>query len=126
MVVTAHFVDSAWKMQKRILSFKVIPNHHGESIGCLLEDCLLEWGVDRVLTISVDNASANKVAIDYIRERMVGWEISPLVGGIYLHIKCFAHTLNLIVRAGLLIMGNSVGSIRNAVRYVRSSGARLQ
>ncbi|CAM8990745.1 unnamed protein product [Rhodiola kirilowii] len=126
MVVTAHFVDSAWKMQKRILSFKVIPNHRGESIGCLLEDCLLEWGVDRVLTISVDNASANKVAIDYIRERMLGWEISPLVGGMYLHIKCFAHTLNLIVRAGLLIMGNSVGSIRNAVRYVRSSGARLQ
>ncbi|KAL9671048.1 hypothetical protein QQ045_008611 [Rhodiola kirilowii] len=126
MVVTAHFVDSAWKMQKRILSFKVNPNHRGESIGCLLEDCLLEWGVDKVLTISVDNASANKVAIDYIRERMLGWEISPLVGGIYLHIKCFAHTLNLIVRAGLLIMGNSVGSIRNAVRYVRSSGARLQ
>ncbi|CAM8982292.1 unnamed protein product [Rhodiola kirilowii] len=126
MVVTAHFVDSAWKMQKRILSFKAIPNHRGESIGCLLEDCLLEWGVDRVLTISVDNASANKVAIDYIRERMLGWEISPLLGGIYLHIKCFAHTLNLIVRAGLLIMGNSVGSIRNAVRYVRSSGARLQ
>ncbi|CAM8888020.1 unnamed protein product [Rhodiola kirilowii] len=126
MVVTAHFVDSAWKMQKRILSFKVIPNHRGESIGCLLEDCLLEWGVDRVLTISVDNASANKVAIDYVRERMLGWEIALLVGGIYLHIKCFAHTLNLIVRAGLLIMGNSVGSIRNAVRYVRSSGARLQ
>ncbi|CAM8915967.1 unnamed protein product [Rhodiola kirilowii] len=44
MVVTAHFVDSAWKMQKRILSFKVIPNHRGESIRCLLEDCLLEWG----------------------------------------------------------------------------------
>ncbi|CAM8929371.1 unnamed protein product [Rhodiola kirilowii] len=126
MVVTAHFVDSAWKMQKRILSFKVIPNHRGESIGCLLEDCLLEWGVDRVLTISVDNASANKVAIDYIRERMLGWQIAPLVSGIYLHIKCFAHILNLIVRAGLLIMGNSVGSIRNAVRYVRSSGARLQ
>ncbi|CAM8919388.1 unnamed protein product [Rhodiola kirilowii] len=60
------------------------------------------------------------------RTRMLGWEISPLVGGMYLHIKCFAHTLNLIVRDGLLIMGNSVGSIRNAVRYVRSSGARLQ
>ncbi|CAM8886096.1 unnamed protein product [Rhodiola kirilowii] len=98
MVVTAHFVDSAWKMQKRILSFKVIPKHRGESIGCLLEDCLLEWGVDRVLTISVDNASANKVAIDYIRERMLGWAASPFL----------------------------VGSIRNAVRYVRSSGARLQ
>ncbi|KAL9667777.1 hypothetical protein QQ045_002145 [Rhodiola kirilowii] len=115
-----------WTSVQNINYMVVIPNHRGESIGCLLEDCLLEWGVDRVLTISVDNASANKVAIDYIRERMLGWEISPLVGGMYLHIKCFAHTLNLIVRAGLLIMGNSVGSIRNAVRYVRSSGARLQ
>ena len=79
MVVTAHFVDSGWNMQKRILSFKVIPNHQGTSIGKLLEDCLLEWEVQRVLTISVDNASANKVAVDYIREKMLGWETRPIL-----------------------------------------------
>ncbi|XP_024177937.1 zinc finger BED domain-containing protein RICESLEEPER 4-like [Rosa chinensis] len=60
MVLTAHFVDSGWTLHKRILNFRVIPNHQGTSIGKLLE--------------AFDNASANKVAIDYIRKKMLGWE----------------------------------------------------
>ncbi|XP_004297912.1 PREDICTED: uncharacterized protein LOC101305258 [Fragaria vesca subsp. vesca] len=113
-------------MQKRILSFKVIPNHQGTSIGKLLEDCLLEWEVERVLTILVDNASANKVAIDYIREKMLGWEKELVLGDKFLHVWCLAHILNLIVRLGHEMMGDSVASIRNAVWYVRSSGQRLE
>ncbi|CAN6697655.1 unnamed protein product [Malus baccata var. baccata] len=42
-----------------ILNFCVIPNHKGESIAQLLEECLVEWGIEKVLTITVDNASAN-------------------------------------------------------------------
>ena len=50
-------------MHKRVLNFCVIPNHSGNSIGKILETCMMEWNLDKVLTISVDNASANKVAI---------------------------------------------------------------
>ncbi|TQD84807.1 hypothetical protein C1H46_029655 [Malus baccata] len=70
MVITAHFIDSNWKLYKRILNFCVIANHKGNSIGKLLEVCLLEWGLENVLTITVDNASSNKVAIDYLKTKM--------------------------------------------------------
>ncbi|KAL5582860.1 hypothetical protein UlMin_015302 [Ulmus minor] len=42
------------------------------------------------------------------------------------HVRCCAHIVNLIVCDGLKEMGDSIASIRNAVRYVRSSSARLK
>lgn len=58
MVLTAHFVDSDWVMHKRVLNFCTIANHSGNSIGKMIESCLLQWGINKVLTITVDNAAA--------------------------------------------------------------------
>ncbi|XP_052299962.1 uncharacterized protein LOC127903656 [Citrus sinensis] len=44
----------------------------------------------------------------------------------YMHVRCCAHILNLIVLAGLKELHASVASIRNAVKYVRSSTSRLK
>jgi hypothetical protein len=73
MSLTAHYIDSNWMLQKRILNFCVIPNHKGETIGKVIESCLQEWGIDKVFTITVDNASANEMAISYLRRKMIGW-----------------------------------------------------
>lgn len=51
----------------------MIPNHKGETIGKVIESCLHEWGFDKVFTITVDNASANEMAITYLRRKMIGW-----------------------------------------------------
>ncbi|KAK2656260.1 hypothetical protein Ddye_009312 [Dipteronia dyeriana] len=32
MVITAHFIDCEWKLNKKILSFGMIPDHKGETI----------------------------------------------------------------------------------------------
>ncbi|KAL5756327.1 hypothetical protein ACOSQ2_021073 [Xanthoceras sorbifolium] len=42
MVITSHFIDCEWKLHKRILSFGMIPDHKGETIGKLVESCLLD------------------------------------------------------------------------------------
>ncbi|CAL2260675.1 unnamed protein product [Prunus armeniaca] len=126
MVLTAHFIDCDWKIHKRVLNFCVIPNHQGNTIGDLIESCLLQWGIEKVLTITVDNASANKVAIDWVRYKMNKWNNSQAVlGGKYLHMRCCAHITNLIVSSGLRKLQKFVMAIRNAVRYVRSSPQRL-
>jgi hypothetical protein len=54
-------------MYKKILKFGLISNHMGETIGRMIESSLIEWGIDSVVTITDDNASANDVGIEYMR-----------------------------------------------------------
>ena len=127
MVLTAHFIDHEWNMHKRIINFCVIPNHYGTTIAKLIESCLLEWGIDKVMTITVDNASANKVALDQLRTKMNRWENSQaILDGKYLHVRCIAHITNIIVSHGMKRLNNGLLAIRNCVRFVRSSPQRLE
>ncbi|KAI4357097.1 hypothetical protein L6164_001066 [Bauhinia variegata] len=48
-----------------------------------------------------------------------------VLDGELLHVHCCAHILNLIVNDGLKDIHASIFSIRNAVRFVRSSPSRL-
>ncbi|KAL5768273.1 hypothetical protein ACOSQ2_015056 [Xanthoceras sorbifolium] len=127
MVVTAHFIDSDWQLQKRILSFTKIGDHRGDSIRRSIENILLEWGIERVFTITVDNTTANTTAVQYLIRKLNSWHVDGTVlGGRFLHVRCCAHILNLIVNDGLKDMDHSVLSIRNAVKYVKSSPSRLE
>ena len=42
MCLTAHFVNSDWKIHKRILSFCLVENHKGETLEKAVEMCLLD------------------------------------------------------------------------------------
>ncbi|KAE8654516.1 hypothetical protein F3Y22_tig00117048pilonHSYRG00553 [Hibiscus syriacus] len=43
---------------------KAIPlSHKGDAIGLMIEKCLLDWGIDKLFTVTVDNATSNDVAI---------------------------------------------------------------
>lgn len=70
MVLTAHFLDNDWKLHKRIINFTKISSHSGKEIGKMVELCLREWGIEKVFSIVVDNASPNDTAIDYLKRRM--------------------------------------------------------
>ncbi|KAM1088116.1 hypothetical protein ACFX19_016269 [Malus domestica] len=122
MVLTAHFVDDDWNMHKRILNFCLIPSHEGKEIGKMIEQCLVEWGIEKVMCISVDNASANKVAIEYVVRKMQKWPNSKMImNGKFMHVRCLAHIINLVVKHGLKKLDTTVDALRNAVRFVRSS-----
>ncbi|CAH9087007.1 unnamed protein product [Cuscuta epithymum] len=128
MVLTAHFIDRNWMLHKRILNFCVIPNHKGESVAKLLEECLVEWGIEKILTITVDNASSNDVGLKDLIKRISSWRVENVLlhEGKNLHMRCVAHILNLIVNDGLGLLNKCIQSIRNAVRYARSSPQRLE
>ncbi|KAM1519537.1 hypothetical protein ACFX1Z_022324 [Malus domestica] len=125
IVVTAHFMDSEWKLHKRIINFIKITGHKGDDIGKVLEMCLNQWGIEKIFSITVDNASANDVAIDYMKKRLHEMNY-PLIDGKYLHMRCACHILNLVVKSGLKELTKSVKGIRNCVKYIHSSPARLE
>ncbi|XP_028768435.1 zinc finger BED domain-containing protein RICESLEEPER 2-like [Neltuma alba] len=125
LCLTAHFIDNDWKLHKRILNFCMIENHRGETIGKTIERCLSDWGIQNVFTITMDNATSNDSALTYLKRRLKNWK-GLVCGGDYLQIRCCAHILNLVVNDGLKELKDAFESIRNAIRYVRSSPARLQ
>ena len=124
MCLTAHWIDNDWNLHKRILNFFVVPNHKGVTIGKHIEKCLQEWGIDRIFTITLDNASSNDTVIQYLKRKTKDWK-TTILDNEFLHMRCCAHIVNLIVCEGLKDQNKSVVKIRNAVRYVRSSPSRL-
>uniref|UniRef100_A0A803MKL1 BED-type domain-containing protein n=1 Tax=Chenopodium quinoa TaxID=63459 RepID=A0A803MKL1_CHEQI len=125
MCLTVHFIDNNWKLHKRILNFCPISSHKGDDIGKEIEKCLLDWGLENVMCITVDNASSNDTAIGYMRRKINGWKTGVLKGR-FLHMRCVAHIVNLVVSDGLKTVNESVQRVRHAVRFIKQSPARLQ
>uniref|UniRef100_A0A0A9CM89 hAT-like transposase RNase-H fold domain-containing protein n=1 Tax=Arundo donax TaxID=35708 RepID=A0A0A9CM89_ARUDO len=123
MSLTAHWVDSDWNLHKRILNFCLVSDHKGETLAEKLEECLLEWDIGNIFTLPVDNASSNDVVVSYLKAISKDWE-GVILKNEFLHIRCCAHIVNLIVKSGLKFINSSITKIRNVVRYVRSSPLR--
>ncbi|XP_075504395.1 zinc finger BED domain-containing protein RICESLEEPER 2-like [Primulina tabacum] len=110
MCLTAHFVDANLNLHKRILNFCPISGHKGT-----------------IFSITVDNASSNDGAIVYLQKKFDNWG-NNILGGKYVHVRCIAHIINLVVQDDL--KGNddhvAISRVRGAVRYIRSSPARYK
>lgn len=124
MCITAHYVDEDWKLNKKIINFCTIESHVGEHLGRQIDSCLREWGITRVFSVPVDNAASNNTCVGSLRTRLIARGVC-LLGGKFLHMRCVAHIVNLVVQDGLKELSTSVKNIREAIRFVRQSPARL-
>ncbi|KAA8534713.1 hypothetical protein F0562_032230 [Nyssa sinensis] len=102
MVVTGHFIDSDWNLQKRVLNFfHVPPPHSGVIVADALQKCFIEWGIeDKVSTITVDNARYNDVALRILKDNFT-LKKKLSFGGRIFHVRCCAHIINLLVQDGI-------------------------
>ncbi|KAK9282730.1 hypothetical protein L1049_010950 [Liquidambar formosana] len=102
MVVTGHFINSDWKLQKRILNFvDVPPPHSGVAIADVLCKCFLEWGIEnKVATVTVDNVSYNDAAVRNLKDNFT-LKNKLMFGGKIFYVRCTTHIINLIVQDGL-------------------------
>jgi hypothetical protein len=109
-------------LHKKVIGFFLVKGHKGDDIGKSVLRCMVEWGLERVMTITVDNASANDAGIAYLRRQLIK---TNLASGKYLHMRCAAHIVNLIVHDGLKEVDQSVKRVRAAVKYIRNGGLRM-
>ncbi|KAG6506572.1 hypothetical protein ZIOFF_031896 [Zingiber officinale] len=70
--LTAHFIDSNWVLQKRIINFSYMPPPHSGIALCDKINSLFNvWGIQRkVFTITLDNAAANDVFVGLLRDQL--------------------------------------------------------
>ncbi|CAI9261935.1 unnamed protein product [Lactuca saligna] len=126
MVLTGHFVDSNWHLQKRVLSFiHLPPPHRGLEIADNLYKCLKDWCIEnKVFTISVDNASNNDSTVRILSETFSRVKKLPC-GGKMFHVRCCAHILNLMVKDGLSRIGHIIEDIHDSVTFINQNESRL-
>ncbi|KAK8594348.1 hypothetical protein V6N13_126156 [Hibiscus sabdariffa] len=108
MVLTAHWIDDEWMLQKRIINFCLIYAHRGESISQALEKYIRDWGIKRFFTITVDNTSSNSVGIEYLKKKLNHRNVC-VANRKYVHTRCVAHIINLIVQECVKYASISVG-----------------
>ncbi|CAN1750160.1 Zinc finger BED domain-containing protein RICESLEEPER 2 [Linum perenne] len=126
MVVTCHFVDKNWKLQKRVLNFcHVPPPHSGTNVSDALHKCLVDWDIEnKIWTITLDNAAYNDLAMRTLKNTLTFVSKLPLSGEIF-HVRCCAHILNLLVQCGLKEIEGIIENVRQSVKHIAMSEQRV-
>ena len=106
--ITCHYVDDAWRLNKRIIWFKKLnPRYDGATIADEVHLCFREWKVDtKIMCMTLDNAAYNDSMINTLRTTLLPKGVLPLFGTFF-QVRCCAHILNLIVQAGLKLIDKS-------------------
>lgn len=98
MAVTGYFIDQEWNYREALLGFEPL---HGTHSGANLSDVLLgilhQYEiVDRVLTITTDNASNNNTLMGKIQESTQSLELNNHVP--IIRVPCLAHVIQLSLK----------------------------
>ncbi|KAL6845038.1 hypothetical protein ACP4OV_025211 [Aristida adscensionis] len=125
MAITAHFINSDFKLKKKIISFREVKYPHtGNAIEEAIVSSLIDWGTrDKIFTLTLDNASNNTSACD---ELISNYKQDLLFEGEHLQVRCCAHILNLLVQDGMKIIHASINKIRELLKCIDSSPSRIQ
>ncbi|KAI8534491.1 hypothetical protein RHMOL_Rhmol10G0094100 [Rhododendron molle] len=121
--VTAHYIDSSWTLQKRIIAFRLVEfphdaDHIFDSIMGVFRDFEV---LDKVYSITFDNHSVNTATLPLFVRNLT----TPYFGEL-LHMRCVCHVINLVVQDGLEKIAPQISKIRNAVLFIGNSPSRQQ
>ncbi|XP_024990657.1 zinc finger BED domain-containing protein RICESLEEPER 2-like [Cynara cardunculus var. scolymus] len=127
MVITAHFVDLDWNLQKRVINFVHLPLLcKGVNIADCILTCLREWEIeDKFFTIYVDNASANDSCIAILKDNFES-NGRLICGGKLFYVRCCAHILNIMVQHDLQQVKDIIVKVHYSFDYSNSNDARLK
>ena len=82
--------------------------------------CLREWGVDGIFTQTVDNATYNGTTIKFLQTVTKDWK-GIVLEHEFLHMKCCAHILNMIVGDGLKEIDASIARVCEVLTKQKSN-----
>ena len=122
LCITAHYIDSEWMLNKRIISSKTINTPHNDTnISTLINYEIIDFGIhDKIFTITLDNASNNNVAIQRLKRFC---QINDDHAKLF-HVRCCAHILNLTVKDGLKQVDSTLEKIRDIAYNINCSRAK--
>ena len=95
LCLTTHFIDSNWNVHKRILNFSIVKSHKGINISNIVDLCMEEWDLSKVMCITVDNASSNDIAVQQLKKKLMKRNAFVLGGEAFSHgVFCSYSSIN--------------------------------
>ncbi|RVW64504.1 putative AC transposase [Vitis vinifera] len=127
MAIIVHYIDESWLPQHQIIRFVYVPPPHTkEVLSDVLMDFLLDWNMDRKVSIvTVDKCSSNDGMINILVDKL-SLSDSLLLNGKNFHMRCATHVLNLIVKEGLDVIEVEIEKIRESVAYWSTTPSRME
>ncbi|XP_066362544.1 zinc finger BED domain-containing protein RICESLEEPER 2-like [Miscanthus floridulus] len=134
IAVVAHYITSDWDLKKSVIGFKLIEvSHNGINIAECISGVLRDWGLlDKVFSVSLDNASSNTtamLALTPLLDGYLGYDVDPSdhTKKVYhvVHQRCACHIINLIVKSGLKRLKPCIEIFRTAINFLNSSNQRI-
>ncbi|ESQ37609.1 hypothetical protein EUTSA_v10002435mg [Eutrema salsugineum] len=119
--LTGHFIDSDWKIQKKLLN--VLMESYPESDGALslaVANCVSEWGLEGKLFSVTFNHPASKTAVENIRPLICIKNPGILDGQLVIG-NCVARTFSGLAKDVLDKGKDVIKKIRDSVKHVKTS-----
>ncbi|XP_024960390.1 zinc finger BED domain-containing protein DAYSLEEPER-like [Cynara cardunculus var. scolymus] len=119
--VTGQFVDSDWKIHRKLLNVVMEPYPESDSaFSHAVSSCLSDWNMEgRLFSLTV-NQPLSEIGIDSLRGLLS--EKNPnILGGQLLLRNCLARSLSGIAQEALKANHETVKKVRDCVKYVKTS-----
>jgi hypothetical protein len=83
--VVSHYLDDSYALNKRVISFRMMDESHtGDAIANHILEVVRDFAIDgKILSITLDNASANTTAIDILTPKLQSY-----IKGYIIHHRC--------------------------------------
>ncbi|KAG4996950.1 hypothetical protein JHK84_027983 [Glycine max] len=117
--LTAHFIDTNWRLNSKILNFcHMPPPHIGHELSKKILDFLIDWGTKKKIF--------SWVVQEHLKSQLVLQNNGLLCDEDFFHVNCSTHVLNLIVKERQKVCSKALEKIRDSVIYVRGSESRMK
>ncbi|KAL0380381.1 UNVERIFIED_CONTAM: Zinc finger BED domain-containing protein RICESLEEPER 2 [Sesamum angustifolium] len=124
VLITGHFIDNDWKLQRRILNFITVQFPDSDTaFSHAIADCLTDWGAeDKLFTVTSDRSYINEKTRDNLRN-LLSIKNSLILNGQLLINSCYARILRSLAQDAIGSMRETIEKVRQSVKYVKTSDA---
>ncbi|RLN22033.1 zinc finger BED domain-containing protein RICESLEEPER 2-like [Panicum miliaceum] len=124
--LAGQFIDSEWKVHRRMLSFMMVSSPHSENaLSEAISMTLSDWNMkDKLFTITLDNeCSSHDIYSANLRDYLSNKNNLMLKGQLFV-VRCYTHILNAAAQDVIASIHGVIYNIRESIKFIKASSAR--
>ena len=125
--VRGHFIDGDWNLHHPILNVIKVPFPvSDDSLNQTVVTCLSDWHLEgRIFTLALDKSFSSETLMGNLRG-LLSVKNQVILNGQLLNRNCYARVLSRLALEALRAMRETVGKVRQSVKYVKSSESHVE